>query len=283
MNLEFLDSVYKSIFNEDSIFWLVNISKAIGAIIILVTTLKALIENFTTTGKVFSENKDKSGFTPYLLFRSLILLFLIGLSPEILSFFDSVCASIEGEVLKGIVHQQQQIAIKETIENLPSENDNWITLMLKYLREIKDLFNPMTYIYGPANGIALSIAWAIDMFVYPLFLAKRYFFMGIIKIFLPLMFALSIFDKTRDYVYNILKVYARYFLAIIPLAFVTLFIDQIDANLLASLENNIDSVFTGNLIRINSGGIKLFVSIFSIFLKIRLYKESFTIMEKLIP
>ena len=83
--------------------------------------------------------------------------------------------------------------------------------------------NPSSWTGGAYTHITQFLLKILDFLIYPVFLAERYFFMGLIKIFVPLMIALSIFDKTKDYIYNVFKMYARYYLVIIPYAFVVVF------------------------------------------------------------
>lgn len=281
MSLQFLDSVYQEIFSASGVSWLVLISKTLGCMILLYTLTESMVKNFTATGQVLS--KDKDGFTPFLMLRSVFLILLIAFSTEILSMLDTICTAIEEYALEGIEFEQEVIEMKQKLRDVPNENDNAFTMLIKLFKDLIDMLNPMNLIYGPANAIAISFAWLVDMFIYPIFLAKRYFFMGIIRVFFPLMIALSIYPKTQDYMLNIIKVYARYFLAIIPLAFVTFFVSSLQQGLFEYVSANVDHTVTTAVYTINAGAFKLYGIVFGIILKIILYKESFKIMEKIIP
>src|SRR5664280_2088110 len=98
MGLEYLDKVYKSMF-AGGLGYLVIVSKSIGAFILVLTLWKGFFRSFSKTGKVFSEGDE--GFSPYNLFRMLGLLLLVGFSTQILDVFDSACAMVESEALKG--------------------------------------------------------------------------------------------------------------------------------------------------------------------------------------
>jgi hypothetical protein len=103
--------------------------------------------------------------------------------------------------------------------------------------------------------------------------------MGLIKIFIPLMIALSIFDKMKDYIYNVFKMYARYYLVIIPYAFVVVF-----ANTLFDIMTVIMPVSTidpGSM-AISGGLMVILALILVIVIKIKLFKVSMPFMKELI-
>jgi hypothetical protein len=103
--------------------------------------------------------------------------------------------------------------------------------------------------------------------------------MGLIKIFIPLMIALSIFDKTKDYIYNVFKMYARYYLVIIPYSFVVVF-----ANTLFDIMTVIMPVppVDPSSMAISGGLLVILALILVIVIKIKLFKVSMPFMKELI-
>jgi hypothetical protein len=120
----------------------------------------------------------------------------------------------------------------------------------------------------------------LDFLIYPVFLAERYFFMGLIKIFVPLMIALSIFDKTKDYIYNVFKMYARYYLVIIPYAFVVVFANTL-FDTMTVLITPVSSIDPANM-AISGGLMVVLALILVIIIKIKLFKVSMPFMKELI-
>jgi hypothetical protein len=120
----------------------------------------------------------------------------------------------------------------------------------------------------------------LDFLIYPVFLAERYFFMGLIKIFVPLMIALSIFDKTKDYIYNVFKMYARYYLVIIPYAFVVVFANTL-FDTMTVLIAPVSSLDPANM-AISGGLMVVLALILVIVIKIKLFKVSMPFMKELI-
>ena len=104
--------------------------------------------------------------------------------------------------------------------------------------------------------------------------------MGIIKMMFPLLIALSIFDVTRDYVIQALKYYARIYLAIIPMIFSSYAINLLHFNMLEILETDTYGVA---VMSVAGGLVRVAALLFAAILKLKLYNESFNIMDRLIP
>lgn len=276
MGLEYLDKVYKTMFAGD-LGYLVIVSKSIGGLILVLSLWKSFFRSFSKSGKVFSEGEE--GFSPYSLFRMLGLLMLVGLSTQILDVFDSACAMIESEALKGFNSKPDLFAISSFPVTPPPANESAIDGVLRKIGEVVNMMNPSSWTGGAYSHVTQFLLKILDFLIYPVFLAERYFFMGLIKIFIPLMIALSIFDKTKDYIYNVFKMYARYYLVIIPYAFVVVF-----ANTLFDIMTVIIPVPPVDpTSMVISGGLMVILAlILVIIIKIKLFKMSMPFLKELI-
>jgi hypothetical protein len=276
MGLEYLDKVYKSMFAGD-LGYLVIVSKSVGAFILVLSLWKSFFKSFSKNGKVFSEGDE--GFSPYTLFRMLGLLLLVGFSTQILDVFDSACAMVESEALKGFNNKPDLFTVSSFPVTPPPANESAIDGVLRKIGEVVNMMNPSSWTGGAYSHITQFLLKILDFLIYPVFLAERYFFMGLIKIFIPLMIALSIFDKMKDYIYNVFKMYARYYLVIIPYAFVVVF-----ANTLFDIMTVIMPVSTidpGSM-AISGGLMVILALILVIVIKIKLFKVSMPFMKELI-
>jgi hypothetical protein len=276
MGLEYLDKVYKSMF-AGGLGYLVIISKSIGAFILVLSLWKSFFKSFSKNGKVFSEGDE--GFSPYTLFRMLGLLLLVGFSTQILDVFDSACAMVESEALKGFNNKPDMFTVSSFPVTPPPANESAIDGVLRKIGEVVNMMNPSSWTGGAYSHITQFLLKILDFLIYPVFLAERYFFMGLIKIFIPLMIALSIFDKTKDYIYNVFKMYARYYLVIIPYAFVVVF-----ANTLFDIMTVIMPVaaIDPGSMAISGGLMVILALILVIVIKIKLFKVSMPFMKELI-
>jgi hypothetical protein len=277
MGLEYLDKVYKSMF-AGGLGYLVIVSKSIGAFILVLTLWKSFFRSFSKSGKVFSEGDE--GFSPYTLFRMLGLLLLVGFSTQILDVFDSACAMVESEALKGFNNKPDMFTVSSFPVTPPPANESAIDGVLRKIGEVVNMMNPTSWTGGAYTHITQFMLKILDFLIYPVFLAERYFFMGLIKIFVPLMIALSIFDKTKDYIYNVFKMYARYYLVIIPYAFVVVFANTL-FDTMTVLMTPVSSVDPGGM-AISAGLMVVLALILVIVIKIKLFKVSMPFMKELI-
>jgi len=276
MGLEYLDKVYKAMF-AGGLGYLVIVSKSIGAFILVLSLWKSFFKSFSKNGKVFSEGDD--GFSPYSLFRMLGLLLLVGFSTQILDVFDSACAMVESEALKGFNNKPDLFTVSSFPVTPPPANESAIDGVLRKIGEVVNMMNPSSWTGGAYSHITQFLLKILDFLIYPVFLAERYFFMGLIKIFVPLMIALSIFDKTKDYIYTVFKMYARYYLVIIPYAFVVVFANTLFDTMTVIME----PVSMGPGSMAISGGLMVILAlILVIIIKIKLFKMSMPFMKELI-
>ena len=276
MGLEYLDKVYKAMF-AGGLGYLVIVSKSIGAFILVLSLWKSFFKSFSKNGKVFSEGDD--GFSPYSLFRMLGLLLLVGFSTQILDVFDSACAMVESEALKGFNNKPDLFTVSSFPVTPPPANESAIDGVLRKIGEVVNMMNPSSWTGGAYSHITQFLLKILDFLIYPVFLAERYFFMGLIKIFVPLMIAVSIFDKTKDYIYTVFKMYARYYLVIIPYAFVVVFANTLFDTMTVIME----PVSMGPGSMAISGGLMVILAlILVIIIKIKLFKMSMPFMKELI-
>jgi hypothetical protein len=277
MGLEYLDKVYKAMFAGD-LGYLVIVSKSIGAFILVFSLWKSFFKSFSKTGKVFSEGDE--GFSPYTLFRMLGLLLLVSFSTQILDVFDSGCAMVEGEALKGFNNKPDLFSVSAPTVTPPPANESAIDGVLRKIGEVVNMMNPSSWTGGAYTHITQFLLKILDFLIYPVFLAERYFFMGLIKIFVPLMIALSIFDKTKDYIYNVFKMYARYYLVIIPYAFVVVFANTL-FDTMTVLIMPVSAIGPGSM-AISGGLMAILALILVIVIKIKLFKMSMPFLKELI-
>lgn len=276
MGLEYLDKVYKAMFAGE-LNYLVIVSKSIGAFILVLSLWKSFFKSFSKNGKVFSVGDE--GFSPYTLFRMLGLLLLVGFSTQILDVFDSACAMVESEALKGFNNKPDLFTVSSFPVSPPPANESAIDGVLRKIGEVVNMMNPSSWTGGAYSHITQFLLKILDFLIYPAFLAERYFFMGLIKIFIPLMIALSIFDKTKDYIYNVFKMYARYYLVIIPYAFVVVFANTLFDTMTVIMP--VSSVGPGSM-AISGGLMVILALILVIIIKIKLFKVSMPFMKELI-
>src|SRR5690606_19517232 len=115
--------------------------------------------------------------------KNFAVVLLVIFSTQVLGFFDAILVVIEsqyrGTAPALLPLHLQDIAIEEDI-NLMDAMKSAMTLLYEAL---------VTPLYGfKILAFILSvILWILDLFIYPLFLAERFFLLGIMQAFFPLV------------------------------------------------------------------------------------------------
>jgi len=139
----------------------------------------------------------------------------------------------------------------------------------------------VTPLYGlkVLSFIMAMFLWLLDLFIYPLFLAERFFLLGIMQAFFPLVISLAVFEKFRALAYNYFKLYVGVYMLVPAFFLVNVFVNnlytEINTNFWASLFG-IDwgSQFFAPLIEFGSIG-------FIVLLKFKLYRKATSFVFKL--
>ena len=267
IGLEYIDTVFQTI--QDSSFSQYTIAgmKTLAVLFFLVNILKKYNEGIS----------DKDGYTwgltPGELAKNFAVVLLVIFSTQILGFFDSILVSIEAQY-RGTAPalmplQMQDIPIEEDV-NLIDVAKNAMTLLYEALVTPHYGFKIFAFIFS-------VILWILDLFIYPLFLAERFFLLGIMQAFFPLVLSLAVFEKFRSLAYTFFKLYAAVYMLVPAFFLVNVFIND--------LYTEINTNFWTNLFGTDAGQgffapvVQLGSVSFIVFLKFKLYRRatSFTL------
>ncbi|HET8855410.1 MAG TPA: hypothetical protein VFM60_05765, partial [Salinimicrobium sp.] len=223
--------------------------------------------------KKYSEGAvDNKGYTWGLgqadLIRNFTIVLLVIFSTEILGYFDSILVAIESQYRNTapalIPLQFQDMEIQEDI-GFVEAGTKALGMLYEYL---------ITPFY-PMKVVAFILGlflWIMDLFIYPLFLAERYFLLGLMQAFFPLVISLSVFEKFRHMGYKFFRLYAAVYM-IVPAfflvnVFVNLLYEEINTNFWGNLlGNGADSGVFAPVVQLGSVG-------FIVFLKFKLYRRA---------
>lgn len=267
IGLEYVDAVFQTIKNSDFSQYTITGMKTLAVLLFLVNILKKYNEGVA----------DKDGYTwglsPGELAKNFAVVLLVIFSTQILGFFDGILVSIESQYRDTapalIPLQLQDIEIEMDVGALEAAKK---AMALLYEALVTPLY--------PVKVISFVVGlflWVLDLFIYPLFLAERYFLLGIMQAFFPLIISLAVFEKFRTMAYNFFKLYAAVYMLVPAFFLVNVFVN----NLYAEINTNFWSNLLGtsadnNIIRIiiEAGSIA-----FIVFLKFKLYTRatSFTL------
>lgn len=188
-------------------------------------------------------------------------------------FFDSILVSIEaqyrGTAPALLPLQMQDIPIEEDV-NLIDAAKNAMTLLYEALVTPLYGFNIFAFIIG-------IILWILDLFIYPLFLAERFFLLGIMQAFFTLVISLAVFEKFRSLAYSFFKLYAAVYMLVPAFFLVNVFVNALYTEINTNFWTNLFGTDVGEgffvpVVQLGSIG-------FIVFLKFKLYRRatSFTL------
>jgi len=202
-----------------------------------------------------------------------ILVLLVIFSTQILGFFDGVLVAIEAQYRSTapalLPLQLQDLPLEEEVGLLDAAS---MAMTLLY----EALITPL-YGFKIIAFILSVILWIFDLFIYPLFLAERFFLLGIMQSFFPLVISLAVFEKFRSLAYNFFKLYAAVFMLVPAFFLVNVFINAIYTEINTNFWTNLFGTEFGHgffapVVQLGSVG-------FIVFLKFKLYSRatSFTL------
>ena len=264
MGIEYVDAVFQTIKATDFSNYTIGGIKGLGVLFFLVNILKKYNEG------VADRYGYSWGLSPGELAKNFAFVLLVIFSTQILGFFDSILVAIETQYRDTapalIPLQLQDIPIEEDLGTLDAAS--------KALSLLFDaLITPVFGIKMFSFGIGL-ILWMIDLFLYPLFLTERYFLLGIMQAFFPLVISLAVFEKYRSMAYAYFKLYAAVYMLVAAFFLVNIFVNQLYAEINAN--------FWINLLGASRGGTTMEILVeaatigFIVFLKFKLYKRAIT-------
>lgn len=267
IGLEYVDAVFQTIQNSEFSQYTIVGMKTLAVLFFLVNILKKYNEGIA----------DKEGYTwglsPGELAKNFAVVLLVIFSTQILGFFDGILVAIEDRYRDTapalLPLQMQDIPIEEDVSALEAARKA-MALLYEVL---------VTPLYG-FKFFAFLIGfflWILDLFIYPLFLAERYFLLGLMQAFFPLVISLAVFEKFRSLAYNFFKLYAAVYMLVPAFFLVNVFINaiytEINTNFWTNLfGTDVGSDFFAPVVELGSIG-------FIVFLKFKLYRRatSFTL------
>ena len=267
IGLEYVDTVFQIIKDSDFSQYTIAGMKTLAVLFFLINILKKYNEG------VAEKDGYTWGLSPGELAKNFMVVLLVIFSTQILGFFDGILVAIESQYRNTapalLPLQMQDIPLEEDVGALEAAKK---ALALLY----EALVTPL-YGWKILAFIVSLFLWLMDLFIYPLFLAERYFLLGIMQAFFPLVISLAVFEKFRSMAYNFFRLYAAVYMLVPAFFLVNVFINalytEINTNFWSSLfGTDVGSNFFAPVVQL---GTVLFIVI----LKFKLYRRgiSFTL------
>ncbi|MEZ7495843.1 hypothetical protein QO206_10110 [Leeuwenhoekiella aequorea] len=267
IGLEYVDTIFETIkYSEFSRYTLTGM-KTLAVLFFLVNVLKKYNEGIA----------DRDGYTwglsPGALAMNFAVVLLVIFSTQVLGFFDNLLVAVESQYRDTapalLPLQMQDIPIEEEVGMFEAAK---AAMALLYEALVTPLFGFKIFAF-----IGSILLWILDLFIYPLFLAERFFLLGIMQAFFPLIISLSVFEKFRSLAYTFFKLYAAVYMLVPAFFLVNVFVNAIYTEINDHFWVNLFGTdygqgFFAPVVQLGSVG-------FIVFLKFKLYRRatSFTI------
>ena len=215
---------------------------------------------------------DKDGYTwglkPADLLTNFSYILIVIFSTQILGYFDAILVAIDQQFI-----DTAPSLLPLQLQNLEIESEgNALTITLKAMQALYDFltmplktFQLIAFIFG-------LVFWAIDLFIYPLFLAERFFLLGIMQLFFPLVMAMSMLKQFRDLAIRFFKLYIGVYMLVPAFFVVNIFVNGIYTGLGNDYLNGMFGVTVNN--KFFEILIQPSIIAFIVVLKFKLYKRA---------
>ncbi|MCL8009404.1 hypothetical protein M8845_18410 [Gelidibacter japonicus] len=262
IGLEYVDAVFQTIKDSDFSQYTIGGMKVLAVLFFLINILKKYSEG------VAEKDGYTWGLTPAELAKNFVIVLLVIFSTQILGFFDGILVAIESQYRNTapalLPLQMQDIPLEQDVGAIEAAKK---AMALLYEALVTPLFG-----FKVLAFIISLFLWILDLFIYPIFLAERYFLLGIMQAFFPLVISLAVFEKFRTMAYNFFRLYAAVFMLVPAFFLVNVFINaiytEINTNFWFNLfGTDVGSRFFAPVVELGSIG-------FIVFLKFKLYKRA---------
>ena len=259
IDYDYIYKVYSDIIDNESIFYLISGTKFIALALLLISWYKKYIESIGGGEGI----KIKAPLKAKDIILGLALIAAVISFDKLLNLSDKVLTSIEN-TYRGF----ESIPKPTDPFKADLDEDSGISSVMYHLGRIAQ--DP-TYIVLKA---AEKIAWFIDTFIYGVFLAERFFFLGILRILGAFALACYSIPELKKWFVNWVSVYVGLYLMIIPFFLVNAFTNAIYMGIYEKAAPKVVTV--GGL-----GLIMTCVLIFTCWIKWRLYKKIHTMVFRI--
>jgi hypothetical protein len=267
IGLEYVDAVFQTIKDSDFSQYTIVGMKTLAVLFFLINILKKYNEGIAAT------DGHTWGLTPTELVKNFAIVLLVIFSTQVLEVFDGILVAIESQYRDTapalLPLQLQDVDLERDVGALEAAKKAMAILYEALVTPLYGL-KMLAFIIG-------VILWLLDIFIYPIFLAERYFLLGIMQAFFPLVISLAVFEKFRNLANTYFKLYAGVYMLVPAFFLVNVFVNnlytEINTNFWGSLfGSDWGSEFFAPVIELGSIG-------FIVLLKFKLYRKatSFTL------
>ena len=269
IGLEYVDAVFTTIKDSSFSTYTIMGMKALAILFFLVNIIKKYSEGAA------SSDGYTWGLSPAELIKNFMIVLLVIFSTQILGYLDGILVNIETEYRDTapalLPLQLQDMEIEEDV-NFVEAGAKAMSMLYEYL---------ITPFY-PMKVVAFILGlflWIMDLFIYPLFLAERFFLLGLMQAFFPLVISMAVFEKFREMGYRFFRLYAAVYMIVPAFFLVNVFVNLLYVEINSNFWENLlgpgaESGVFAPIIQLGSVA-------FIVFLKFKLYTRAISFTFRL--
>ncbi|MFY0715328.1 hypothetical protein J1D01_16825 [Seonamhaeicola sp. NFXS20] len=217
IGLEYVDTVFQTIKNSDFSQYTIAGMKTLAVLFFLINILKKYNEGIAST------DGHTWGLTPTELAKNFVIVLLVIFSTQVLGVFDGILVAIETQYRDTapalLPLQLQDVSLEQDVGAMEAAKK---AMAILYEALVTPLYGLKMIAF--IGGVVL---WLLDLFIYPLFLAERYFLLGIMQAFFPLVISLAVFEKFRSLAYTFFKLYSGIYMLVPAFFLVNVFVNNL--------------------------------------------------------
>ena len=217
LGLEYIDSIFQTLKDSSFLSYTLTGMKTLAVLLFLVNILKKYQEGAAR------QEGTTWGLQPADLLKNFVVVILVFCAPQLLSLLDSVLVSIEAEFLDTapalLPLQLEEMSVTEDVGAFDVLTQAMTTLY-------EALVSPF-YAIKMISFVTSLFLWLLDLFLYPLFLAERFFVLGLLQVFFPLVISLSVFEKFRGMAYTFFRLYVAVYMLVPAFFLVNIFLNNL--------------------------------------------------------
>lgn len=261
IDYDLIYGIYESFLSGSAAFAAITGLKGLALCLIIINWYQLYLKSMERV----SDGQARPPINPYDILKGIILIGAVASYDYILAFLDSFLGAIENQYagfepgISILDTSEEEIGVEEA-ESAESS-----------VKSIASFFSTLTL--DPSIiliPIIKGIAWIVDIVVYGVFLAERFFFLGILRILGGLALACFAIERLQKWFWNWLGIYVAMYLLILPYFLINAF-----ANELYTQGRDISIVF-GMI----AGLMETLVLITAVWLKVKLFRKSHQILFK---
>lgn len=216
-------------------------------------------------------NAPSWGLTPSELLKNFAIVVLVIFGDSVLAMFDNLLVSIEGEFGASAPQILSLNDVQSELEEAPTGLPGLVYMLAKIMTPL--------FAANIVAGILGFAIWFMDLFIYAFFLVERFFLLGLLQVFFPVVITFAVYDKLRPLAYSFMKLYIAVYLLVPCFMLVNLFANNLYTELQTNWINNFLGIPLNNIVFQQMTAVSAMTFVFLV--KLKLYKKSVSFMFRL--